>query len=68
MMTLNLWKPESASGARAIVIKTHQGTTVDRAYLCNRHNELVHHGDNDFTMFGSITSEPANRRNQSDVL
>ena len=43
------------SGARAIVIKTHQGTTVDRAYLCNRHNELVHHGDNNFTMFGSIT-------------
>lgn len=43
------------SGARAIVIKTHQGTTVDRAYLCNRHNELMHHGDNDFTMFGSIT-------------
>lgn len=42
-------------GARAIVIKTHQGTTVDRAYLCNRHNELVHHGDNDFTMFGSVT-------------
>ncbi len=42
-------------GARAIVIKTHQGTTVDRAYLCNRHNELVHHGDNNFTMFGSIT-------------
>lgn len=42
-------------GARAIVIKTHQGTTVDRAYLCNRHNELVHHGDNDFTMIGSVT-------------
>jgi len=42
-------------GARAIVIKTHQGTTVDRAYLCNRHNELTHHGDNNFTMFGSIT-------------
>ena len=42
-------------GARAIVIKTHQGTTVDRAYLCNKHNELTHHGDNDFTMFGSIT-------------
>lgn len=42
-------------GARAIVIKTHQGTTVDRAYLCNRHNEIMHHGDNDFTMFGSIT-------------
>ena len=43
------------AGARAIVIKTHQGTTVDRAYLCNRHNELIHQGKNDFTMFGSIT-------------
>lgn len=42
-------------GARAIVIKTHQGTTVDRAYLCNRHNERIYQGDNDFTMFGSIT-------------
>ena len=42
-------------GARAIVIKTHQGTTMDRAYLCNRHNRIVHGGDNDFTMFGSIT-------------
>ena len=42
-------------GARVIVIKTHQGTTMDRAYLCNRHNEIVHGGDNDFTMFGSIT-------------
>lgn len=42
-------------GARAIVIKTHQGTTVDRAFLCNRHNEIVHGGDNDFTMFGSVT-------------
>ena len=42
-------------GARAIVIKTHQGTTVDRAFLCNRHNQIVHQGDNDFTMFGSVT-------------
>lgn len=42
-------------GARAIVIKTHQGTTQDRAYLCNRHNQIVHGGTNDFTMFGSIT-------------
>lgn len=42
-------------GARGIVIKTHQGTTVDRAYLCNRHNELVHQGSNDFTMYGSVT-------------
>lgn len=43
------------SGARAIVIKTHQGTTMDRAYLCNRYNQIVHGGDNNFTMFGSIT-------------
>ena len=42
-------------GARAIVIKTHQGTTMDRAYLCNRHNEIVHGETNNFTMFGSIT-------------
>ena len=42
-------------GARAIVIKTHQGTTMDRAYLCNRHDQVVHGGDNHFTMFGSIT-------------
>ncbi len=42
-------------GARAIVIKTHQGTTMDRAYLCNRHNSIVHGDTNDFTMFGSIT-------------
>lgn len=42
-------------GARAIVIKTHQGTTVDRAYLCNRHNKLMHGDGNHFTMFGSIT-------------
>ena len=42
-------------GARAIVIKTHQGTTMDRAYLCNRHNKIVHGDTNDFTMFGSIT-------------
>ena len=41
--------------ARAIVIKTHQWTTVDRAFLCNRHNEIIHQGDNDFTMFGSVT-------------
>ncbi|WP_124068080.1 DUF6282 family protein [Clostridium sp. E02] len=41
--------------ARAIVLKTHQGTTMDRAFLCNLHNQLMHHGDNDFTMFGSVT-------------
>lgn len=42
-------------GARAIVIKTHQGTTADRAYLCNRYNRLAHGDTNGFTMFGSIT-------------
>lgn len=42
-------------GARAIVIKTHQGTTMDRAYLCNEYNKRVNHGNNNFTMFGSIT-------------
>ncbi len=53
-MTSNSWKQRSAS-ARAIVIKTHQGTTMDRAYLCNRHNEIVHGNTNNFTMYGSIT-------------
>lgn len=42
-------------GARAIVIKTHQGVTMDRAYLCNAYNQRMYHGSNDFTMFGSIT-------------
>ncbi len=42
------------TGARAIVIKSHQGSTVERAWLCNRYNRQVH-GDNAFTMFGSIT-------------
>lgn len=53
-------------GARAIVIKTHQGSTVDRAYLCNRHNEIVHGKMNDFTMFGGITLNPGGRRNESE--
>lgn len=43
------------AGARGIVIKTHYGTTVDRAYLCNRHNQIIHGGTNNFTMYGSIT-------------
>ncbi len=42
-------------GARAIVIKTHQGVTMDRAYLCNEYNKRVYKGNNNFTMFGSIT-------------
>ena len=43
------------AGARAIVIKTHQGSTVDRAYLCNQYNRLTSRNDNHFTMFGGIT-------------
>ena len=41
-------------GARAIVIKTHMGDTSCRAALVNHYNRIVH-GENDFTMFGSIT-------------
>lgn len=39
--------------ARAVVIKTHLGSTTERAWLVNRYNKMVH-GDNNFTMFGSI--------------
>lgn len=46
------------AGARAIVIKSHQGSTVERAYLCNRYNKQVH-GGNGFTMFGGITLNKA---------
>lgn len=42
-------------GARAIVIKSHHGTTMNRAFLVNEHNRIVHQGDNNFTMFGSVT-------------
>lgn len=40
-------------GARAIVIKNHMGSTAERAWLANQYNKFVH-GDNNFTMFGSI--------------
>lgn len=40
--------------ARGIVIKTHQGSTAERAYLCNRYNEQFN-GINNFEMIGSIT-------------
>jgi len=42
-------------GARALVIKSHHGTTMNRAFLVNEFNKIIHHGDNDFTLFGSIT-------------
>ena len=40
-------------GARAIVIKSHLGSTAERAWLTNRYNKQIH-GDNGFTMFGAI--------------
>ena len=40
-------------GARAIVLKTHLGSTVERAYLVNQYNRRVHR-KNGFTMFGGI--------------
>ena len=43
------------AGARAIVIKTHQGSTVERAYLCNQYRARLY-PDSKFTMFGGITS------------
>lgn len=46
-------------GARAIVLKSHHGTTMNRAFLCNEHNRILHQGDNHFTMFGSITLNDA---------
>ena len=42
------------AGARAIVIKTHQGSTVERAYLCNQYRARLY-PDSKFTMFGGIT-------------
>ena len=58
-------------GARAIVIKTHQGVTMDRAYLCNEYNKRVYKGNNNFTMFGSITLNKQvggiNRKNNGDL-
>lgn len=39
--------------ARGIVIKSHQGSTVERAFLCNEYNKKVY-GNNDFKMYGGI--------------
>lgn len=43
------------AGTRAIVIKSHHGFTMNRAFLVNEHNRIVHGNSNDFEMFGSIT-------------
>ncbi|MGE4276694.1 MAG: DUF6282 family protein [Lawsonibacter sp.] len=50
----DLMEAAIAVGAHGIVLKSHNGFTGDRAYLCNKHNAIVH-GNNDFQMFGSIT-------------
>lgn len=42
-------------GAKGIVLKSHHGTTMNRAFLCNEHNRILHQGSNDFVMYGSIT-------------
>lgn len=41
------------AGARAIVIKSHLGSTAERAALCNDYNQRVH-GKNGFTMYGGL--------------
>ena len=48
-----------AAGAKAIVIKSHHGTTMNRAFLANEYNKIVHKGDNDFVMYGSVTLNEA---------
>ncbi|MBQ6666245.1 MAG: hypothetical protein IJM68_11735, partial [Synergistaceae bacterium] len=42
-------------GARAIVIKSHQGFTANRAYLTNEYVRRFHGENTGFTMYGSIT-------------
>lgn len=41
-------------GARAIVIKTHLGSTVERAYLANKYMEKVYGGKTGFQLYGGI--------------
>lgn len=41
-------------GARAIVIKSHHGTTMNRASLVNEHNKILYGNSNNFTMYGGI--------------
>lgn len=41
------------AGAKAIVLKSHLGSTVERASLCNEYNRRVH-GATDFTMYGGL--------------
>lgn len=41
------------AGAKGIVIKSHHGSTVERAYLCNLYCREKY-GQTDFTMYGGI--------------
>ena len=41
--------------AKGIVLKSHWGSTAERAFLCNEYNKKVYGKTNDFTMYGSIT-------------
>lgn len=41
-------------GAKAIVIKSHLGFTVNRAYLTNRYVERTYGKDTGFTMYGGV--------------
>ncbi|MGF6907494.1 DUF6282 family protein [Fusobacterium sp. PH5-44] len=43
------------AGAKGIVLKSHHGSTTDRAFLCNEYNKIIHKASNDFIMYGSIT-------------
>jgi hypothetical protein len=40
-------------GAKGIVIKSHHGTTMNRAFLVNEYIKRIH-GESDFTMYGAI--------------
>ena len=41
--------------ARAIVIKSHQGFTANRAFLTNEYVRKIHGENTGFTMYGSVT-------------
>ena len=52
---IELMEAAVRAGARAVVIKSHHGTTMNRAFLVNEFNKRLHPEGNNFTMFGSIT-------------
>lgn len=52
----DLMKAAVRVGARAVVLKSHHGTTMNRAYLTNLYNrELNGASGNNFEMIGSVT-------------